>query len=70
MMINSYYYQPVGSETESTTSSGEALFFNVPPGLITLTATPVTLGEPSIQITVNVAAGTETVIKAFPTPSP
>jgi hypothetical protein len=61
-------YYAVGSD--ATPSSGAAIFLNVPPGLVTLTATPATLGDASIQITVNVAAGTETAVNAFPTANP
>jgi hypothetical protein len=70
MMISTFYYQPVGSEVESTLSSGVAGLFNVPPGLVTLTATPVALGKQSSQITVNVQAATSTGFYMFPTPSP
>jgi hypothetical protein len=70
MLINTFYYQPVGSEVESTQSSGTVIFFNVPPGLLTLTATPGALDKASSQVTVNVAAGTETAVYMFPTPNP
>jgi hypothetical protein len=45
-------------------------FFNVPPGLVTLTATPMVLGKPAGQVTVSVAAGTITEPSMFPTPNP
>ncbi|MGO9834867.1 MAG: hypothetical protein ACLP1X_11670 [Polyangiaceae bacterium] len=63
------FYQ-FGSEATGTPSNGLAVFINVPPGLLSLTATPNTLGTPSSQFTVNVAAGTLTEVGMFPTPNP
>ncbi len=66
--ITSFDFQPIGSEVEATTPGGVVIFFNVPPGLVTVSATPVALGTPSSQVTVNVAAGMETGLYMLPTP--
>ena len=63
------YYQ-VGSEAGATPQNGQATFLNVPPGLVTLTATPLALGKPSSVEVVNVVAGTFTGVYMVPTPTP
>lgn len=59
------------SATDAGTPSGGLIVFdNVPPGSITLTATPVGLGRVAAQVTLTVAAGTLTEVAMFPTPTP
>jgi hypothetical protein len=53
-----------------TTSTGSAIFLNVPPGDVTVTATPVSLGRPSSTIKVHVRAGAYTGAAMLPSPSP
>ncbi|MGO9833906.1 MAG: hypothetical protein ACLP1X_06805 [Polyangiaceae bacterium] len=60
-------YDP-GSEAIASNSSGIVSIFNVPPGVVTLTATPVALHKTASVVTVNVAAGTITGAAMFPTP--
>jgi hypothetical protein len=53
----------------TTTAAGLAFFYNVPPGTVQVTATPVSLGRgPSSVETVIVAADTTTAVGMFPTP--
>jgi hypothetical protein len=60
------FYAP--GEVTATMSNATVYFFNVPPGYITLTATPLAISKPSSHVIVNVAAGTETFVLMFPTP--
>jgi hypothetical protein len=55
---------------ETAPNNGRIYFQNVPPGSITLTATPLALGRPVSQVTVNVDAGTVTAVRMYPTPMP
>jgi hypothetical protein len=55
-------------EAIASSSSGIVSIFNVPPGVVTLTATPVALRKTASVVTVNVAAGTITGASMFPTP--
>jgi hypothetical protein len=50
--------------------NGRVFFQNVPPGSITLTATPLALGVPVSQVTVNVDAGAISAVRMYPTPKP
>ena len=52
----------------ATTSGGFAIFFNAPPGVITVTATPLATGKMASSYTLLVAKGTMTGIGMFPTP--
>ncbi len=54
----------------TTDSSGIIVFGYVPAGFTTITATPLALGRPSSQVTVNVVAGTTSLVEMPPTPSP
>ncbi len=58
----------VSVTARETSSAGVGGFLNVPPGLYTVTATPLSLGKPASQIFVNVQAGTITGALMFPTP--
>jgi hypothetical protein len=55
-------------EVVATTSGGFAVFFNAPPGVITVTATPLATGKKASSYTLPVAKGTMTGIDMFPTP--
>jgi hypothetical protein len=55
-------------EVGATTSGGFAFFFNVPPGIITVTETPLATGKMASSYTLQVVKGTITGIDMFPTP--
>jgi hypothetical protein len=52
----------------STDSTGTVTFVNVPPGVTSLTATPLAEGRPSTQVAVDVRPGTITQVTMVPTP--
>jgi hypothetical protein len=52
----------------STDISGAAFVFDVPPGMATVTATPLSLGHPSSQASILVRAGAMSYVEALPTP--
>ena len=52
----------------ATDATAVATFFNVPPGTVTVTATPLALGKPSAHASILVRAGYETVMMLHPTP--
>ena len=58
---------PTTTET-ATTSIGVGGFAAVPPGTVTLTATPQGMREPSSRAQLLVRAGTDSIIYLFPTP--
>lgn len=51
----------LGSQEMATGPTGQAAIFNVPPGSVTLTATPLDVGKPSAVATVFVRAGAGTL---------
>jgi hypothetical protein len=53
-----------------TQSTGAALFLNVPPGTVTVTATPDVIGRAAGSISVTVRPGSYTVAGLSPTPDP
>lgn len=58
------------ADAGATPSGGLAFVYQVPPGFLTLTATPVSLGTASSLSTINVAAGTISSLPMYPAPSP
>jgi hypothetical protein len=66
--IRLLYGTSFSATLNATDTSGEALFVNVSPGTLTLTATPNALGKPSSRVTVNVQANTFTEVLMLPTP--
>jgi hypothetical protein len=61
------YYGP--GETIVTSSSGQVFMYNFPPGVVTLTATPMVLGKAVSTISPYLTAGTITAVQMFPTPT-
>ena len=57
-----------GSAVTETDGSGTVVFTNVPPGLVTVTATPSTTGKASSKSSVYVKTGVWTALTMFPTP--
>jgi hypothetical protein len=55
--------------TAATGASYGCGYMNVPPGLVTVTATPLALGRPSSRMTVVVEAGTITTVFLYPMPA-
>ncbi len=66
----SYYTDLANFSTTATATgqSGYGGFVNVPPGKVTVTATPKSLGRPSTSVSVFVRAGAFTFVEALPTP--
>jgi len=58
----------LGGDAGATGSGGRAFVYHVPPGFLTLTATPLTLRKPVAVSSVNVAAGTVTGVEMYPYP--
>jgi hypothetical protein len=68
-MLRPYYGLPLNPSAAATDSSGLGAFFNVQAGAtVTLTATPMALGEASSHATVFTQAGTITLVWMYPTP--
>jgi len=61
-------FTTMGAATNVTDSAGILIFTNVPTGVFQVTATPLTLGKPSSQVTANVWAGDFTTVLAWVTP--
>jgi len=72
--IREYYYRgsvPDFNATETDSSNLDGMkggFVKVPPGMVTLTATPRATSKPSSRATVYVRAGTITYVNLHPTP--
>ena len=65
------YYLAGGALSKTATATdltGYAFFFNVPPGSVTITATPRALGRVSSTQIINVRANTVSSVVALPTP--
>jgi hypothetical protein len=60
----------VGGPGALTDTTGVAIFVNVPPGIVDVIATPVSIGRPSSRVSVLVKAGTVTEVNLSPTPQP
>jgi hypothetical protein len=61
----------IGLTNLASSAQGRVFFQNVPPGSVTLTATPrAALGKPVSQATVTVDAGTSTAVRMYPMPMP
>jgi hypothetical protein len=63
-------YSLASGPGESTDTNAAAVFVNVPPGLVDVIATPVSVGRPSSRASVLVRAGTLTEVNLQPTPDP
>jgi hypothetical protein len=61
-------YGVTGLKATATDSTGIALFVNVPPGVGSLTATPVAIGKPSSRQSIQVQAGTWSYMPMVVTP--
>jgi hypothetical protein len=61
-------FSPSGAATSATDSSGLIFFYNVPAGLVQVTATPPGSNRASSHVSANVWSQAETIVWAFPTP--
>ena len=63
-----FYGSMFNSGATATDTTALATFFNVAPGMVTVTATPEGLGKPSARATIFVRAGYQTAMMLHPTP--
>ena len=64
--VREFYGTTFDFTATQTDGSGLGGFVNVPPGAVTVTATPIALGKPSSKRTVLVRAGTFTGFYLLP----
>ena len=67
-VMGPFYGTSYNLSATATDATALAAFYNVPPGTVTVTATPLVLGKPSAHASILVRAGYETVMMLRPTP--
>jgi hypothetical protein len=72
--VRPFYFQGSVPSFTATETAGTSIllpsggFLDVPPGTVTLTATPLAIGKPSSHATIEVRPGTITYVHMYPTP--